>query len=99
MKQSIITSLKIFLFLLPLAFSIAGEQPKANQDADDFQVVNINTATLEELVTLPRIGPSIAQRIIDFRDEHEGFKKVEEIMNVKGIGPKTFEKLKAKIKV
>ena len=55
--------------------------------------VNINTASLEELTTLPRIGPKIAERIIAFRGEHEGFKKVEEIMNVKGIGAKTYEKL------
>jgi len=56
--------------------------------------VNINTATLEQLVALPRIGPAIAQRIIDFRTEHGPFKKLEDLMNVRGIGAKTFENLK-----
>ena len=56
--------------------------------------VNINTATLDQLVTLPRIGPAIGQRIIDFRTEHGAFQKLEDLMNVRGIGPKTFETLK-----
>ncbi len=60
-------------------------------------LVNINAATLDQLTTLPRIGPSIGQRILDFRKEHGQFKKLEELMNVKGIGPKTYEKLKVLI--
>ncbi len=61
--------------------------------------ININTASLTELQKLPRIGIKIAQRIIDFRNKHGKFKKIEEIMKVKGIGEKTFEKLKDKITV
>ena len=63
----------------------------------DSSLVNINTAGLEELTTLPRIGPVIAQRIIEFRKEHEGFKQLEELMNVRGIGQKTFDRLAAQI--
>jgi len=55
--------------------------------------VNINTSDLETLTTLPRIGPAIAKRIIEFREEHGGFKELKEIMNVKGIGEKTYAKL------
>lgn len=62
-------------------------------------VVNINTATLAELDTLPRIGPAIAQRIIDYRTNNGPFLTKEEIMNVKGIGPATYEKLKDLITV
>ena len=52
--------------------------------------VNLNTATLEELMTLKRVGPKYAQRIIDYREVHGPFEKIEDIMKVKGIGQKTF---------
>lgn len=63
------------------------------------QKININTAGVDELTKLPRIGPKIAERIIAFREEHGGFKSVEELMNVQGIGQKTFEKLKDQIEI
>lgn len=56
--------------------------------------VNLNTATLEELDTLPGIGPAIAQRILDYRQTSGPFTAPEDIMNVKGIGPATYDKLK-----
>ena len=49
-------------------------------------VVNINTATAEELLTLPGVGPALAQRIIDYRSENGDFRAVEELTKVKGIG-------------
>lgn len=58
------------------------------------QIVNINTASLDELDTLPGIGPAYAQRIIDYRTQNNGFKSINTIQDVKGIGPITFEKLK-----
>ena len=61
--------------------------------------VNINTATAEKLDTLPGVGPSIAQRIIDYRTTNGPFQSIEDIKNVKGIGDATFEKLKDKITV
>lgn len=54
-------------------------------------VVNINTADADTLSLLPRIGPSVAQRIIDFREDNGGFKAAEELMLVKGIGERTYE--------
>jgi len=56
--------------------------------------ININTATKEILITLPGVGESTAEKIIKYRETHNGFKKIENIMKVKGIGKKKFEKLK-----
>lgn len=61
--------------------------------------VNLNTATKDELVALPGIGPAKAQAIIDYRTQHGGFRQVEELKDVKGIGAKRFEKLKAELVV
>jgi competence protein ComEA len=58
------------------------------------QIVNLNTATQAELESLPRIGPSIAGRIVEYRTLNGPFAEVEQIMNVKGIGPATFEAIK-----
>lgn len=56
--------------------------------------INVNTATAGDLQKLPGVGPAMAARIIEYRDKNGGFKKVEDLMNVKGIGEKTFLKLK-----
>lgn len=61
--------------------------------------ININTATLEQLDSLPGVGPAIAQRIIDYRESMGGFKTVEEITQVSGIGEATLAKIKDLITV
>ncbi|MQY61157.1 hypothetical protein GH153_04900, partial [bacterium] len=61
--------------------------------------ININTASLVELQKLPRIGEKVGQRIIDFRKKNGRFRKVEEIMKVKGIGEKMFNRIKDLITV
>ena len=59
--------------------------------AQEENKININTATLEELIQLKRIGPKYSQRIIDFREKNGPFEKPEDIMKVSGIGVKTWE--------
>jgi competence protein ComEA len=61
--------------------------------------ININTATKEILITLPGVGESTAEKIIKYRESHNGFKKIEHIMKVKGIGKKKFENMKEYIYV
>lgn len=61
--------------------------------------VNINTATAEELQTLPRIGPAMAQRIISWREAHGGFRSVDELDAVPGIGPSMLENLRPLVTV
>jgi competence protein ComEA len=67
-------------------------QSPSAQRASDFRV-NINTADAAALETLPGIGPALAQRILDYRQAHGPFTKIEDIMEVSGIGKATFEKL------
>lgn len=62
-------------------------------------IIRINTASLEDLDLLDGVGPSIAQRIIDYRTENGGFKSIEEIKLVPGIGDKMFEKIKNDIQL
>ena len=62
-------------------------------------MVNLNTASLEQLDTLPGVGPAIAQRIIDYREKIGGFKSIEQITEVSGIGDATFDKIRDLISI
>lgn len=73
-------------------------QPKAASPSVK-GIINLNTAIAAELDRLPGIGPTYAQRIIEYRDQHGGFSSIEEVMKVKGIGPKTFEKFRDKVTI
>ena len=67
--------------------------------AEDQEKININTATVEELIQLDRVGPRYAEKIVAFRQENGPFKTPEDIMLVAGIGPKTFDVNKDRITV
>ena len=71
-----------------------------NQNAsitNNSSVININTAPLEELKKITGVGDVKAQSIIDYRDKNGGFKSIEELKNIDGIGSKTFEKIKDQV--
>jgi competence protein ComEA len=72
--------------------SRSGDIPLLITETD--HLVNINTATQAELESLPWIGPALAQGIIAYREANGPFDSIEEIMDVYGIGPKTFENIK-----
>ena len=61
--------------------------------------LDLNQATVEELDTLPGVGPAIARRIVAFREKNGAFKRIEDLMNVRGIGEKTFLRLRDRIMV
>ena len=63
------------------------------------EVINLNTATAAQIATLPGIGPKTADLIVQYRQKNGAFKKIEEVMNVRGVGEKSFLKLKSRLTV
>lgn len=80
------------------SFAQDAKQPPAAREKVTAPV-NLNTANTTELQTLPGVGAATAGRILEYRQKNGGFKKIEELMNVRGIGEKTFLKLKPMITV
>ena len=74
-------------------------QAKNFSSASSSELVNINTADAERLATLKGIGPVLAQKIIEYREQNGAFKSVDEIKNVRGIGQKKFDAFKDKITI
>ena len=73
------------------------ESSTENDSNPQTEIININTAEKQNLVKLPKIGTVTAERIIRFRDDYGPFKSIDDLLKVKGIGPKTLEKLKPQI--
>ena len=83
----------------PDLIAVPNEERPQNQTTETLtsnkaELLNINTASAEELQTLPNIGIQMAQKIVDYRTQHGKFASVDALQNVKGIGAKTLEKLR-----
>jgi competence protein ComEA len=90
-KKAFIVSLAMIVLVVGLVFTVVC--------AEEAKKININTATVEELVQLKWIGPKYAQRIIEYREKNGPFEKPEDIMLVSGIGPRAWEANKDRITV
>lgn len=102
MVRTFVVTACVALFVLmgaaPLGANQAGAQSQQTAQPAA-SLVNLNSATQAELEKLPGVGPAMAKQIIEYRQKNGGFKKVEELMNVKGIGEKFFLKLKTLVTI
>jgi competence protein ComEA len=89
----------IALALSSNAVQAVQEPPTPTPPARPATLINLNTATAAQLESLPGIGARTAERIIEHRQKNGSFKKIEELMNVRGVGEKSFLKLKPLITV
>lgn len=94
MIKASLHTLLLGLVALPLAAGGGKAKPKG-----PVRPVNLNTATVTELMQLPKVGARTAERIVAWRKEHGGFRRPEELMHVKGIGEKGFQRVKGFLKV
>ena len=94
---------KLLTLLVILAMTAVSTVPLGAAEkqaaAGGSKLININSADAGQLVKLPQVGPKMAQRILDFRKSNGNFKRVQDLMKVKGIGEKVFAKLQPLITI
>ena len=98
MIRTVAAKVVALVLLVPLAAAQEADRPSAGKGTASTPV-NLNTATAAQLEALPGIGARTAALIVDYRQKNGGFKKIEELMNVRGVGEKSFLKLKPLITV
>ena len=95
-------ALRTWIVLSAVIGLLAGIPPLGvaqTRPAEKPAAVDLNTASVVELEALPGVGVAMATRIVEYRQKQGGFKKVEDLMNVRGIGEKSFLKLKPLVRV
>lgn len=95
MKRTLLKSfLAVTVAVVALAATVPAFAIDDSQTSETKLVVDINHADAQDLMELPGVGAKVAERIVAYREENGPFEQVEELMNVRGIGEKTFLKLK-----
>lgn len=84
----------LLMGVMLVGVSAAGQEKAPKPPASATAPVNLNTASLAQLEALPGVGLKTAERIVEYRQKNGGFKKIEEVMNVRGVGERGFLKLK-----
>ncbi len=95
--NTLLTLLVILAMAAVSTVSLDAAEKQAAAGGD--KLININSADAAQLAKLPQVGPKMAQRILDYRKSNGGFKRVQDLMKVKGIGEKVFAKLQPLITI
>ena len=100
MHRSVIATFALVVCLVSAAASAQqparGARPAASASTE---IVNLNTSSAAQIASLPGIGDKTAELIVQYREKNGPFKKIEEIMNVKGVGEKSFLRIKDRLTV
>jgi len=92
--KKLVSMFVVMSFVVGFVFAAnaySAEKAASSSDAKKSDKININTAGVDQLKKLPRIGEKMANRVIDYRKKNGKFKKLEDLMKVRGIGEKTFK--------
>ena len=99
MKRSALVLVAALTCIAAPLFAQRATKPPVAATVVSTEIINLNTATVAQIATLPGIGAKTADLVVQYRTKNGPFKKIEEIMNVRGIGEKSFLKIKDRLTV
>jgi len=99
MNRSALVLVAALVFVSSPLVAQRATKPPVTATVVSTEVVNLNSATVAQIASLPGIGPKTAELVVQYRVKNGPFKKIEEVMNVRGIGEKSFLKIKDRLTV